>query len=74
MRAHRRIIETITLLTFLGGSIFTQTQTVRKEVGPAVGQQIPAFRARDQLGREQTLRSLVGPKGLVLLFVRSADW
>jgi len=44
------------------------------EVGPKVGEQIPAFQASDQFGRQQTLSSLTGPKGLVLLFVRSADW
>jgi hypothetical protein len=45
-----------------------------KEKGPAVGRSIPAFKARDQFGREQTLSTLAGPKGLLLLFVRSADW
>jgi hypothetical protein len=42
--------------------------------GIAVGEKIPAFEAVDQFGRTQTFESLVGPKGLVLLFVRSADW
>lgn len=42
--------------------------------GPAVGARIPAFEARDQQGRVQTFDTLKGPKGLVLLFVRSADW
>lgn len=42
--------------------------------GPAAGQPVPAFTARDQHGRPQTLDSLKGPKGLVLVFYRSADW
>jgi hypothetical protein len=42
--------------------------------GPRVGQKVPAFRLTDQTGRERDLASLAGPKGLVLLFVRSADW
>ncbi len=42
--------------------------------GPAVGQPIPAFSATDQTGRTRTLADLTGKKGLVLLFVRSADW
>jgi hypothetical protein len=42
--------------------------------GPQVGSRIPGFTLRDQLGREQDLKSLAGPHGLVLLFVRSADW
>jgi peroxiredoxin len=43
-------------------------------VGPAVGQPIPAFELVDQEGRRQTFESLRGPKGLVLVFFRSADW
>jgi nitrogen fixation protein FixH len=43
-------------------------------VGLAVGQKAPAFSARDQLGRVQTLETLKGPNGTVVLFFRSADW
>ena len=44
------------------------------EIGLKVGEKAPAFSARDQFGHEQTLATLKGPKGTVLLFVRSADW
>ena len=44
------------------------------KTGPDVGQQVPAFSARDQEGRNQTLKSIMGPKGAVLVFFRSADW
>jgi len=44
------------------------------EVGPAVGETIPAFQAPDQDGRVRSFADLRGPKGLVLLFFRSADW
>lgn len=43
-------------------------------IGLAVGQKAPAFSARDQFGAQQTLETLRGPKGTVLLFFRSADW
>ena len=43
-------------------------------IGLAVGQKAPAFSARDQFGRVQTLDTLKGAKGTVLLFFRSADW
>lgn len=43
-------------------------------IGLAVGQKAPAFSARDQFGAQQTLETLRGPKGAVLLFFRSADW
>ena len=44
------------------------------KTGPNVGQQIPAFSAPDQEGRNQTLKSIMGPKGAMLVFFRSADW
>ena len=43
-------------------------------IGLSVGAKAPAFSSRDQFGREQTLATLKGPKGTVLLFFRSADW
>jgi hypothetical protein len=44
------------------------------KTGPSPGDALPAFEALDQSGRKQTFESLKGPKGLVLLVVRSADW
>lgn len=43
-------------------------------IGLAVGQKAPAFSVRDQFGRVQSLDTLKGPNGTVLLFFRSADW
>jgi cytochrome oxidase Cu insertion factor (SCO1/SenC/PrrC family) len=34
----------------------------------------PDFHLRDQFGKTQTLESLKGKNGVVLLFFRSADW
>jgi hypothetical protein len=42
--------------------------------GVPAGKPAPPFRAQDQFAKEQTLSSLMGPNGLVLLFFRSADW
>jgi hypothetical protein len=42
--------------------------------GPAVGEKVPPFDAVDQNGQHRDLASLRGPRGLVLLFFRSADW
>jgi hypothetical protein len=39
-----------------------------------MGKKAPAFSARDQFGRLQTLDTLKGTNGTVLLFFRSADW
>ena len=44
------------------------------KVGPQVGQRVPDFTLSDQTGRARTLESLMGPKGLMLVFYRSADW
>jgi len=43
-------------------------------IGLPIGRKAPAFSARDQFGQEQTLDTLKGPHGTVLLFFRSADW
>lgn len=42
--------------------------------GPAPGDKAPAFQAADIEGKVRDFASLTGPKGLFLLFVRSADW
>jgi cytochrome oxidase Cu insertion factor (SCO1/SenC/PrrC family) len=43
-------------------------------LGPQVGERVPDFRLADQTGTERTLQSLMGRRGLMLVFVRSADW
>jgi len=42
--------------------------------GPAVGERVPDFAAPDQNRRMRRLADLRGPRGLVLVFFRSADW
>lgn len=44
------------------------------ELGPKVGAKAPAFSIMDTTGSRQTLASVVGAKGVTLVFVRSADW
>ena len=43
-------------------------------VGPKVGEAVPDFELRDQHGTPRSLSSLIGPKGTMLVFYRSADW
>lgn len=43
-------------------------------LGPQVGQQVPDFSLVDQNGKTWTRDSIVGPKGAMLVFFRSADW
>jgi len=44
------------------------------KLGPRVGERVPDFSLKDQAGRSQTLTSIMGPKGAMLVFIRSADW
>ena len=45
-----------------------------RTVGPQVGSKVPAFTLPDQTGQSRTLASLMGPKGAIIVFFRSADW
>ena len=44
------------------------------QTGPAVGARLPEFTAPDQHGVLRNFDNLRGPQGLVLVFLRSADW
>jgi len=44
------------------------------KLGPQVGEHVPDFNLTDQNGKTWTLQSMMGPKGAMLVFVRSADW
>ena len=46
----------------------------RVPTGPEIGEAVPAFSMADQTGTMQTLKSVMGPKGVLLVFYRSADW
>jgi hypothetical protein len=55
-------------------TIAAQAPTDVTTVGPKVGDKAVAFALTDQTGRRQTLASIAGPKGTMLVFFRSADW
>lgn len=42
--------------------------------GPPVGTALPEAALTDQSGQPQTLAGLMGPRGLLIFFNRSADW
>jgi hypothetical protein len=58
----------------LGSGLMAQAPPDVSKLGPAVGAVAPAFSGVDQFGRTQTLESTYGPKGVMLVFSRSADW
>ena len=43
-------------------------------LGPQVGERIPEFALPDQNGTVQTLESIMGEEGAMIVFHRSADW
>jgi hypothetical protein len=44
------------------------------KLGPQIGQQAADFALKDQNGNSRNLASIMGPKGALLVFFRSADW
>jgi len=66
--------DEVTVRGTLDGDAVRVTSIELMSIGLAVGQEAPAFSLHDQTGRTQTLDSLKGPNGTVLLFFRSADW
>ena len=60
--------------TLEGNTVHVASLKMHTSIGLGVGQKAPDFSARDQFGKLQTLETLKGPKGTVLLFFRSADW
>jgi cytochrome oxidase Cu insertion factor (SCO1/SenC/PrrC family) len=67
-------VNTAALLLLVG--LGAAQNSADHATGPGVktGAIIPAFSLPDQHGKPQTLASLRGPKGLMLVFFRSADW
>lgn len=43
-------------------------------LGPQVGDTVQDFSLVDQAGVTRSLASMLGPKGALLVFARSADW
>jgi hypothetical protein len=62
------------LIAAVVASVAALTAQDVSRVGPQPGERVPDFTAVDQNGRTHTLASLMGPKGAMLVFYRSADW
>ena len=56
------------------GVVWSQAPMAVDALGPQPGTRVPEFSATDQHGRPHTLKSILGPKGAMLVFSRSADW
>lgn len=59
-------------------TVVASAQDVRKvdvsKLGPQIGAAVPDFSLPDQHGKKWTLQSVMGPKGAMIVFYRSADW
>jgi hypothetical protein len=66
--------DTVTVRGTLDGDTIHIASIEMMSIGLAVGKKAPAFSVHDQFGRVQTLETLKGVNGTVLLFFRSADW
>ena len=80
-REHAMKHKTIWAIGMLAAMFVTgigSAQEVRKidvsKLGPQVGTVVPDFSLADQHGKQWTLRSVMGPKGAMIVFFRSADW
>jgi cytochrome oxidase Cu insertion factor (SCO1/SenC/PrrC family) len=73
-------IPAAALIAFLAAGTVLLAQSsgpTRAEIdalGPQVGERAPDFTLSDQNGQPRQLSSLLGPKGALLVFFRSADW
>jgi hypothetical protein len=69
----------VLLLSPLGIGSAGQAPPARARVdvsrlGPQVGERVPDFSLPDQTGRVRDLQSIMGPRGAMIVFLRSADW
>lgn len=68
------------ICVFLGMLLIASFASAQREAidlsarGPLLGESIPEFSLPDQNGKIWTQDSILGPNGVMLVFVRSADW
>ena len=79
MNSTERIVAVTAFTAALVGTCIAQSAPARtrldlSKLGPQVGERVPDFRLKDQSGKEWTRQSIMGPKGAMLVFFRSADW
>jgi hypothetical protein len=74
MSYSRLRLKQFTLGLLCTGLLCTGSLLIARDYGPAIGARMAAFELQDQDGKARSLQSLLGPKGAVILFYRSADW
>jgi hypothetical protein len=78
MKVFKLMWPAVLLATVMCGQASGQNQGRQpidvSKLGPQVGERVPDFSLKDQTGKTWTLQSIMGAKGAMLVFVRSADW
>jgi len=74
-------LTTTCAMGILAAALFTASPSAQEarrvdvsKLGPQVGAAVPDFSLPDQHGKTRTLQSVMGPKGAMIVFYRSADW
>ena len=70
----RHFLLSLMLVLTLAATGTAQDLPDVEQFGPQVGDIVPAFTLTDQHGQTQTLESIMGPNGVMLMFNRSASW
>ena len=68
------IAAAVVLLAYAPASAQEREPIDVSSLGPQVGEKIPDFALPDQYGRTRTLDTIMGERGAMLVFHRSADW
>jgi hypothetical protein len=64
----------VALLSLHSSTAQSPSRIDLSKLGPKVGERVPDFSLKDQTGKTATLESIMGPRGAMLVFFRSADW
>ena len=79
-QVHPNSVSVAALLTAMAAYMPARAQSQPRQkvdvskLGPQVGDRVPDFNLKDQNGKNFNLKSIMGPKGAMLVFLRSADW
>ena len=69
------LFVTMVVTVFSSAVIAQERQAIDiAALGPQVGDQVPDFSLPDQFGEIQTLQSIMGEQGAMIVFHRSANW
>jgi hypothetical protein len=76
-RSDMRRLILLSVLVLLASFQLQAQERARIDVsklGPQVRDKVPDFNLADQNGTQRTLQSIMGRRGAMLVFIRSADW